>query len=146
MKFSENAHYLEYMTAFADGRYDLATEALERCLKDFDDTSYQKSFLLTQLGEISFLQGDVDRCLGYFALAEDADPESLQPRYVFAEFLARRLRRFEEASMFCGEIIEAATANPFAETDEEFSSAYYIAKANALKDYCASERGSAQDE
>jgi hypothetical protein len=32
MKFSENANYLEYMSAFADSRHELASEALEKCL------------------------------------------------------------------------------------------------------------------
>lgn len=141
MKFSENANYLEYISAFADNRYELAGESLEKCLNDVERT-FEKSFLLSQLGEIAFLQGYVDRSIGYFESAVEADSMSLQPRYIFAEFLARKLGRLDEAINRCDQIILSAEENPFEESDEEFSSDYYIAKANELRDWCVRERNS----
>ena len=136
MKFSDNAHYVEYMSAYADGRHEVAIKSLEECLEDFRESTYQKAFLLQRLGDIYLQQGSVDRSLGYFALAEEADPESLQPKYAFAEFLARKLKRPDEAIKKCDEILRTATASPFEETDEDFGSDYYIAKASQLRQFC----------
>src|SRR5690242_9297307 len=97
MKFSDNTNYQNYMDAFADGRHESAVRFLEKCLKDFSESTYQKAFLLQRLGEIAFLQGDLERSVEYFALAEEADPASLQPKFEFAKFLAAKLERFDAA-------------------------------------------------
>jgi len=140
VKFSENGQYLKYMAAFADGKYEAARTALEECLKDFSETTYQRAFLLQRLGEISFLEGHEDQCISYFQSAEAADATSLQPRHAFAEFLARRLKRFDDAVKKCDEILLNATAFPFEETEEDLGSDYYIARANELKAFCEETR------
>lgn len=140
VKLSENARYLEYMTAFAEGEYEAARRALEACLANAGRAAYQSAFLLQRLGEISFLEGHDDRSITYFKAAEEADPTSLQPRLVFAGFLAHRLERHAMAIGKCDEILLRATASRLEETEEELSSDYYIRKADELKALCEKAR------
>jgi len=144
VKFSNNKHYLQYMSSFADGKYEDSRAALEECLNDVGMTTYQKAFLLQRLGEIAFLEGQEDTSVKYFQSAEQADSKSLQPRYMFAEFLARKLKRFDDAIKKCDEVLLSAKTSPFKETEEEFGSDYYIAKASELKAFCEAEQSRAR--
>lgn len=143
VKFSDNKHYVQYMASFADGKYEAARAALEECLNDGGATTYQRAFLLQRLGEIAFLQGQEDTSVKYFQSAEEVDSKSLQPRYMFAEFLARKLKRFDDAIKKCDEVLLGAKTSPFKETEEEFGSDYYIAKASELKAFCETKQSRA---
>jgi len=136
MKLSENSDYLEYMRAYANGNYEAACLALNKCLNNPNAEVYDKAFFLQCLGEISFREKNERQSIEYFQLAETVDSESLLPQYMFAKFLAHKLERYMDAIRKCDDILQAVTKSPHPKVDEDFDSDYYTAKANELKAFC----------
>jgi tetratricopeptide (TPR) repeat protein len=135
MELSDNQNYAKYMSLFADRNYESAVEALAKCLEDFRGDNIKESFLLKLMADTYFFTGKVEKSVEYYSMSEAADAESLQPKLFFAEFLAKRLRKYEEAIKKCKEISDLADKNPFEETEEDFGSDYYASKAEEIRSF-----------
>lgn len=136
MELSENQSYINYMNLFADSRYESAVAELEKCIKDFHDDNIKRSFLLKLIADAYFHAGKIERSFEYYSMSEMADSESLQPKLFFAEFLARKVKKYNEAIQKCNEISRIAKEVPFEETEEDFGSDYYVSKAEEVKSLC----------
>ena len=136
MKRSENANYLRYIDHYSRGEYVAARLALSGCLRELRSgppDRFLESDLLQRLGELFYLERNIDEALRHYQLSEQANPDSLQPLYYFAKFLAKKLEDVPWALAKCDEIIRRATASPIEEIGENRRSEEYIVRALELK-------------
>lgn len=136
MELSENENYIKYMSLFSVCEYELAVEALAKCLKDFRGDNIKESFILKLMADANFYGGKIDKSFECYSMSEEADSESLQPKLFFAEFLAKRVKRYDDAIKKCDEISDLAEKEPIEETEEDFGSDYYASRAEEIKSFC----------
>ena len=136
MELSDNQNYVNYVDLLVDRRYESAVDALAKCLQDFRGDNVKESFLLKLMADTYFSDGKVEKSFEYYSMSEMADAESLQPKLFFAEFLAKKIKKYDEAIDKCNEILHLAESNPFEETEEDFGSDYYASKAKEISFFC----------
>jgi tetratricopeptide (TPR) repeat protein len=135
MKYSESSDYMDYAQSKARGDIASAKLSLAVCLSipEFKNQPSQYADLLQRMGELCFLDGERERALKYYEESETADPNSLLVKYYRAEFLGSRVGDKKTAVAMCDRIVSIARDHPFAESEDDFSSEAYIAKAERLK-------------
>lgn len=128
------AGYEQYMLAASDGRYKDATRFLVEALRDAKSKKARPvvAGMAQRLGDLLFKQGDRDASLALYEISEELDEGSLLSKLDFAKFLVNDLRDVDLAAQKCREIIDSAVAEPFPESDDDFSSPDYIAAAKRL--------------
>lgn len=138
MRYTQNQHYLEHIEHRATGDIDSALESLKLCIEtpDVQADVVQHADLLQRIGMLFFEKGDIEKSIYCFEQSEKIDTASLLMPYYYAKFLAERVGRLNEAIVKCETIIRRAENNPFDESEDDFSSSYYIQMAKELKDKC----------
>jgi len=142
MHYTQNNNYLKYIEHRASGNIDSALESLKRCIEDpaVQSDAIQHADLLQRIGILFFEKGNTEEAIKHFEQSEKTDPTSLLMPYYYAKFLAESVGRFNEAIAKCETIVDRAQSNPFEESEDDFSSEYYIQMANTLKDECMRQR------
>jgi predicted Zn-dependent protease len=136
MKYSENAHYRDYVRRREAKDYIGAIESLRACINDLRGDEYEAMFradLLQRIGDLQLSLGQQDAAFASHEHALKTDPTSLLVKLHFARFLAsagERARAIEE----CDRIVKTAEETPFAESQEDFGSDYYVREAQKLKE------------
>lgn len=138
MKLSENQNYMDHAKARAFGNLDESERFLQACIAEAHGPSYERAFLLTQMGSLKFEQGQRDESLRWYEEAEAVDAASLLPVLFYAEFLAHRFGDVDASLKKCDRILDETNAYPFEATDEELGSEYYQRKALEIREFCLS--------
>lgn len=135
MKFSESSDYMRYGRSLARDDIDSAKQAIQACLDTpaFQADSGQYAHLHQIMGGLCFKAGEETEALHYHQQAEEIDQQSLIVKYLFAKFLFENLGDANAALSKCERIIALANERPFEESDEDFSSDWYIEQASQLK-------------
>jgi tetratricopeptide (TPR) repeat protein len=135
MKYSDSTDYMNYAQSKARGDIAAAKRSLTACLNlaAFRNEPPQYADLLQRMGELCFLDGEIEKALKYYEESEGADPDSLLVKYYRAEFLGTRVGDKKGAIAICDRIISIARDCPSPESDDDFSSEAYIDKAERLK-------------
>src|ERR1044071_7364921 len=138
MKLSENANYKNYLRYREADEYGLAIESLRACLDDLRGHEYEALYradLLQRIGDLFLRRGERDKAFAAHNEALRADPASLIIKLHFAAFLARAGEHATAISE-CDRIVKDVTDHPFAETEDDLGSEYYLREAKKLKDAC----------
>ena len=135
MKYSESSDYMDYVRSKATGDIAAAKASLAACLRQpaLRTEPDQYADLLQRMGELCFLEGNREEAVSHYAESERANPKSLLVKYYRAEFLGKRIGDKRAAIEICDLIISIAHDEPFAETEDDFSSDAYVEKAQQLK-------------
>jgi hypothetical protein len=128
------AGYEAYVLAAADGRIDEAKAFLLEALRDAKAKAARPvvAGLIQRLGTLLLTGGDRNSALALYEVSEELDDGSLLVRLEFAKFLWNEMKDGAFASNKCQEIIQKASAHPFPESNEDFSSADYSEAATRL--------------
>lgn len=136
MIFSKDPNYRAYGAYTAARNYPAARSALELCLATPTIKPMQKTLLLQFIGKSYFYENNIEQALRYFELSEQAGWASLMPYLSAAKFFTEWLKDYDRAISKCNQIILIATVSPTEKTEDDESSAYYLAKAEELKQFC----------
>lgn len=136
MKFTESKNYLDYMNAISSNDYPAARLALFACVNqpEFINNPIQHSYLLQLIGQVFFAEGDKERALQYYSESENVDKEGFLAKLEFAKFLARGVCDKSAAISKCQKIIADVSSKPFPESEDDFSSDWYIQNAQMIID------------
>lgn len=138
LKLSEIPEYKEYAFSLMEKDYRRAEIALKKCINFAKEENDKEIliFLTQNLGDLYFITGDRKNALSYYKKAELLDEKSVLSKYIFAKFLADKLKDYEKAIEKCNEIIEITIREPWEESEYDFGSKYYLALAYSLQGYC----------
>ena len=120
--------YNEYVNAVFENRLEDAKQHLIEAIKTAKerDALPVLAGIAGRFGSILLKQGDKFGAIAFYELSEELDRKSLLPKLEYAKFLLRELGDKNKSISKCKEIIAIASANPFLESDDDFSSDEYI--------------------
>jgi tetratricopeptide (TPR) repeat protein len=134
VKNSSLAGYEQYVLAAADGRIEDAKAFLLEALRDARAKGARPvvAGLIQRLGSLMFAGGDRNSALALYEVSLDLDEGSLLAKLEYAKFLWHEMGEAVLAREKCLEVIQAASSNPFPESDDDFGSDEYAEAANRL--------------
>ena len=140
MKLSENQHYINHVILKVKGDFSGALREMMLCMQEAEQRSdlvpSRHSFFMQLLGEVKYLNHEIDAAFELYERSLETDKDSLFPELGYAKFLTHLCQDYKKALIKCDFIIDSVKSGSYEPEEDDMPIAYYLDESEELRRIC----------